>query len=160
MKLRIYAFPGSNHLYVFINPLNKEGSEDLPAEITWEFAQKEIAQVKGFSTSTGAGLTKGILSCKCTCYYNKGYNIVVSFFIFLIYLFLSHLLLARCDIGVQLSVRSSVRSFVRSFVRPSVRPSTICVESGNKLHFFEAVVAVRKKPCIVIVLDTLFKQAP
>ena len=53
-------FTGSNHLYVFINPLNKEGSEDLPAEITWEFAQKEIAQVKGFSTSTGAGLTKGI----------------------------------------------------------------------------------------------------
>ena len=70
--------------------------------------------------------------------------------------FLSHLLLARCDIGVQLSVRS----FVRSFVRPSVRPSTICVESGNKLHFFAAVVAVRMKPCIVIVLDTLFKQAP
>ena len=54
-------FSGSNHLYVFINPLNKEGSEDLPAEITWEFAQKEIAQVKGFTTSTGAGLTKGIL---------------------------------------------------------------------------------------------------
>ena len=42
-----------------MNPLNKEGSEDLPAEITWEFAQKEIAQVKGFTTSTGAGLTKG-----------------------------------------------------------------------------------------------------
>ena len=56
--------------------------------------------------------------------------------------------------------RPFVRSFVRSFVRPSVRPSTICVESGNKLHFFAAVVAVRLKPCIVIVLDTPFKQAP
>ena len=60
MTRLICAFSGSNHLYVFINPLNKEGSEDLPPEITWEFAQKEIAQVKGFSTSTGAGLTKGI----------------------------------------------------------------------------------------------------
>ena len=38
--------------------------------------------------------------------------------------FLSHLLIARCEIGVQLSVRSSVRSFVRS----SVRPSTIYVK--------------------------------
>ena len=34
--------------------------------------------------------------------------------------FLSHLLIARCDIGVQLSVRS--------FVRSSVRPSTIYVK--------------------------------
>ena len=34
--------------------------------------------------------------------------------------FLSHLLIARCNIGVQLSVRSFVRSFRRSFVRPSV----------------------------------------
>ena len=55
---------------------------------------------------------------------------------------------------------STFRPFVRPFVRSFVRPSTICVESGNKLHFFAAVVAVRMKPCIVIVLDTLFKQAP
>ena len=40
------------------------------------------------------------------------------------------------------------------------RPFTICVESGNKLHVFAALVAVKMKPCIVIVLDTLFKQAP
>ena len=33
--------------------------------------------------------------------------------------FLSHLLIAGCDIGVQISVRPYVRSFVRSFVRPS-----------------------------------------
>ncbi|XP_060596414.1 kinesin-like protein KIF28 [Ruditapes philippinarum] len=49
---------GSNHLYVFMNPLNTETTEDLPAEISWEFAQKEIAQVKGFATATGAGLSK------------------------------------------------------------------------------------------------------
>ena len=33
--------------------------------------------------------------------------------------FLSHLLIAGCDIGVQISVRPYVRSSVRSFVRPS-----------------------------------------
>ena len=43
-----------------MNPQKKnEASEDLPPEITWEFAQKEIAQVKGFATGS-AGLTKGI----------------------------------------------------------------------------------------------------
>lgn len=47
-------------MYVFMNPQKKnEASEDLPLEITWEFAQKEIAQVKGFATGS-AGLTKGI----------------------------------------------------------------------------------------------------
>lgn len=44
-----------------MNPLNTETTEDLPAEISWEFAQKEIAQVKGFATTTGAGLSKGKL---------------------------------------------------------------------------------------------------
>ena len=34
-------------------------------------------------------------------------------FFFLLLLFLSHLLIAGCDIGVQISVRPSVRSFVR-----------------------------------------------
>ena len=37
-------------------------------------------------------------------------NVLVIFFFFL-----SHLLIAGCDIGVQISVRT----FVRSFVRPS-----------------------------------------
>ena len=36
----------------------------------------------------------------------------------------------------------------------------IYVESRNKVNFFAAVLAVKMKPCIVIVLDTLFKQAP
>jgi len=44
-----------------MNPKSKETSDDLPAEITWEFAQKEIAQVKGFATATGAGMSKGRL---------------------------------------------------------------------------------------------------
>ena len=49
-------------MYVFMNLQKKnEASEDLPPEITWEFAQKEIAQVKGFATGS-AGLTKGIYS--------------------------------------------------------------------------------------------------
>jgi len=51
-------FPaGSNHLYVFVNPL--KASSDLPDDITWEFAQKEIAQAKGFVTAGAAGLSIG-----------------------------------------------------------------------------------------------------
>ena len=41
---------GSSHLYVFKNPLKPSRDASLPASITWEFAQKEIAEVKGFST--------------------------------------------------------------------------------------------------------------
>ena len=63
--------------------------------------------------------------------------------------FLSHLLIARCDIGVQLSVRSSVRSFVR----PSVH--NLCQGA-----YSVAVIAGSMKPCIVITLDTHFKKAP
>ncbi|XP_074645604.1 kinesin-like protein KIF28 isoform X2 [Tubulanus polymorphus] len=49
---------GSNHMYVFYNPLKTEASSDLPATIDWEYAQKEIAQAKGFATGGGAGLSK------------------------------------------------------------------------------------------------------
>ena len=63
--------------------------------------------------------------------------------------FLSHLLIARCDIGVQLSVRS----FVRSSVRPSVH--NLCQGA-----YSVAVIAGSMKPCIVITLDTHFKKAP
>ena len=66
---------------------------------------------------------------------------------------LSHLLIARCDIGVQLSVGSSIRSFVRSFVRPSVH--NLCQGA-----YSVAVIAGIMKPCIVITLDTHFKKAP
>ncbi|CAF3662340.1 unnamed protein product [Adineta steineri] len=41
---------GASHVYVYLNVLNeKESAEDLPAVITWEFAQKEIAKAKGYS---------------------------------------------------------------------------------------------------------------
>ena len=45
--------------------------------------------------------------------------------------FLSHLLIAGCDIGVQISVRP----YIRSFVCPSVRPSVnIYVEVKFSRH--------------------------
>lgn len=41
---------GASHLYVFLDPINEtSSSNDLPANITWEFAQKEIAKAKGYS---------------------------------------------------------------------------------------------------------------
>ena len=64
---------------------------------------------------------------------------------------LSHLLVAVCDMGVRISVRS--------FVSPSVRLSTIYVESSIKVHFSVAEIAENIKPCIVIVLSILFKNA-
>ena len=72
--------------------------------------------------------------------------------------FLSHLLIARCDIGVQLSVRSFVCSFSRSFICSFVRPSTIHV----KVLYSGAVIARSMKPCMVITctLDKLFEPAP
>ena len=41
---------GAHHVYAYLNPLNEnEASRDLPALITWEFAQKEIPKAKGYS---------------------------------------------------------------------------------------------------------------
>jgi len=51
--------PGSNHMYVFINPLKAEVSSELPDDITWEFAQKEIAQAKGFVAAGASSLSIG-----------------------------------------------------------------------------------------------------
>ena len=70
----------------------------------------------------------------------RGQNLV-----FLHTLFLSHLLIARYDIGVQLSVRSSAR--------PSVH--NLC-----QVAYSVAVIAGSMKPCIVNTLDTHFKKAP
>jgi len=50
---------GSSHLYVFINPLKADAPPDLPDDITWEFAQKEIAQAKGFVTTGASSLSVG-----------------------------------------------------------------------------------------------------
>ena len=56
---------------------------------------------------------------------------------------LSYLLIAGCDIGVQISVRPSVRQHLR-----------------RSLVFSTSVIAASLKPCIVIVLDIPFKHAP
>ena len=45
------------------------------------------------------------------------------------YIFLSHLLIAGCDIGVQISVQSKFLS-IRACVRPSIRPSTFTSKFG------------------------------
>lgn len=55
------CFIGSNHMYILINPNNTEKAEGTPDEVDWEFAQKEIAQAKGFATGFGSGLSKGVL---------------------------------------------------------------------------------------------------
>ena len=62
-------------------------------------------------------------------------------------LFLSHLLIAGCDIGVQISVRP--------FVRPSVRQHL-----RRSLVFSTSVIVTSVKHCIVIVIDISFKHAP
>ena len=49
---------GSNHSYFFSNPLNTEKGEGSPDVVDFEFANKELAQAKGFQTG-GAGLSKG-----------------------------------------------------------------------------------------------------
>ncbi|KAL8592992.1 hypothetical protein ACOMHN_017922 [Nucella lapillus] len=49
---------GLNHLYVFVNPRKPKAPEGTPKEITYEFAQKEIAQAKGFATGSGSALTR------------------------------------------------------------------------------------------------------
>ena len=46
-------------MYYFVNPMNTEKSDGTPGKVDWEFAQKEIAQAKGFQTGFGAGLSKG-----------------------------------------------------------------------------------------------------
>lgn len=49
---------GSNHVYYFVNPLKPAAPEETPKEITWEYAQKEVAEAKGFAIGL-VGLTKG-----------------------------------------------------------------------------------------------------
>ena len=66
-------------MYVFLNPKNVKSAEaSLPPEITWEFAQKEIAQAKGFAVGS-SGMTKGGNLCRheracvaeCCCKNNR-----------------------------------------------------------------------------------------
>ena len=69
--------------------------------------------------------------------------------------FLSHLLKAGCDKGVQRPVRPSVLACVR--VRPSICLSTIHVEYKFNVCFFVPVIARIMKHCIAIVLGIPLK---
>ena len=60
--------------------------------------------------------------------------------------FLSYLLIAGCDIGVQISVHPLV--------------CQVCQHLRRRFVFSTSVIAVSLKPCIVIVLDKPFKHAP
>ena len=66
MTFCVCVFAGSNHMYVFINPSKPQAPKDTPNEITYEFAQKEIAQAKGFRYDSGGAVTKGRTGC-CHC---------------------------------------------------------------------------------------------
>ena len=55
-----YFFLGSNHLYLFINPFATDVDSNLQNDMTWEFAQKEIAKASGYSAAMLNGLTKGM----------------------------------------------------------------------------------------------------
>ena len=59
MSCLFSSISGSNHLYMFVNPQKRSKNTELPEEITWEFAQKEIAQAKGFTSGVSKGMTKG-----------------------------------------------------------------------------------------------------
>ena len=76
------------------------------------------------------------------CHVSRMYHVANRTFFFL---FLSHLLIAGCDTGVQISIRS--------FVCPSTFTS--------KFSFLDIrELAESLKPCIVIFPDIPFKHAP
>lgn len=50
----IFDFLGSSNMFVFINPVKQDAKEK---RITWELAQNEIAEAKGFSLKN-TSLTK------------------------------------------------------------------------------------------------------
>eukprot|EP00111_Clytia_hemisphaerica_P009015 TCONS_00026419-protein len=43
------VFGSSHHWYFFVNPNDQEMNEGSPAEVDWDFMNKEIAQTKGFA---------------------------------------------------------------------------------------------------------------
>lgn len=51
-------FAGSNHMFVFVNPLKPDLVEGAPERVDWDFAQKELAEQSGFATGQN-GLNKG-----------------------------------------------------------------------------------------------------
>jgi len=50
---------GTSHMYVFINPQKQAPNEP---KITWEMAQKEIAEATGYAVQKDAVLTKGSIN--------------------------------------------------------------------------------------------------
>ena len=56
--MRTIFCAGSNHLYVFVNPLKPDLPEGGPTSVDWEFAQKELAEQSGYTTAQ-AGMSKG-----------------------------------------------------------------------------------------------------
>ena len=59
-------------MYYFVNPLNQEKSDGTPDKVDWDFAQKEIAQAKGFQTGFGAGLSKGNITAEAVLVFVEG----------------------------------------------------------------------------------------
>ncbi|CAF0889778.1 unnamed protein product [Adineta ricciae] len=56
---------GANHLYVFLNPnKEKDSSGNVRTSITWEFAQKEIAKVKGYSFGSNLSIEQEVIQEK------------------------------------------------------------------------------------------------
>lgn len=51
------VFGSSHHWYFFVNPNDQEMNEGSPAEVDWDFMNKEIAQSKGFA-SDAKGMSK------------------------------------------------------------------------------------------------------
>eukprot|EP00116_Pleurobrachia_bachei_P012759 sb/3473021/ len=47
-------------MYVYFDPVNKDCAEGTPDNVDWDFAQKEIAQAKGFGGGGDGQLSKGI----------------------------------------------------------------------------------------------------
>ena len=71
-------FPGSNHLYVFVNPLKPDLPEGAPTEVDWEFAQKELAEQSGYATAQ-AGMTKGNIVFFFNCCSLRNFCVFIVF---------------------------------------------------------------------------------
>jgi kinesin family protein 1 len=68
---------GSSHLHVFVDPRKQVNKEQ---RVTWEMAQKELAEARGFavkntSLTKGKGISffnKAIFGCKIHSFFNRG----------------------------------------------------------------------------------------
>lgn len=53
---------GANHLYVFVSPA--DDTKGASTHITWDFAQKELAQAKGYSFGTNVNMEQSVIQEK------------------------------------------------------------------------------------------------